>query len=121
MISLPLGSWQPSARSRACDRISPSLAPGLVPLCGAYQYMWGLGGGGESKQRDKIFKTVMRGTQAGMFKLISDLKGFPECCTRMTSSTCGKLMACLFELKITLDLFSLKMRNYFHNFNSRMI
>lgn len=83
--------------------------------------MWGLGGGGESKQRDKIFKTVMRGTQAGMFKLISDLKDFPECCTRMTSSTCGKLMACLFELKITLDLFSLKMRNYFHNFNSRMI
>lgn len=46
----------------------------------------------------------MRGTQAGMFKLISDLKGFPECCTRMTSGTCGKLMACLFELKITLDL-----------------
>lgn len=52
----------------------------------------------------KYFKTLMRGTQAGMFKLISDLKGFPECCTRMTSGTCGKLMACLFELKITLDL-----------------
>ena len=46
----------------------------------------------------------MRGTQAGMFKLISDLEDFPECGTCMTSSTYGKLMAGLFEFKITLDL-----------------